>query len=216
MTPDAATNSVQTPASSGSLLRPDIVTRSRTRIRPAAIPTSTGAASPSAAAAGDMSNRASTMPRADGEVPAAPPSDGTSPSYAVGYGRPPRHSQFRKGQSGNLKGRPKGAKSFKTIVRESMTAKLAVRTATGRKTVTHAQALMMQTIESALKGSRQDRHELLRYYRDAIPEDATPTTHALPVTSSEPGMVPEDMDAHDRAILECLRATLLGEIGDEQ
>lgn len=29
--------------------------------------------------------------------------------YEVGYGKPPRHSQFKKGQSGNRKGRPKGA-----------------------------------------------------------------------------------------------------------
>jgi hypothetical protein len=33
--------------------------------------------------------------------------------YEVGYGRPPRHSQFRPGESGNPGGRPKGRRSFK-------------------------------------------------------------------------------------------------------
>jgi hypothetical protein len=37
-------------------------------------------------------------------------------SYQVGFGRPPRHSQFRPGESGNPGGRPKGRRSFKTDI----------------------------------------------------------------------------------------------------
>src|SRR5579871_2575461 len=33
--------------------------------------------------------------------------DETSAPYEVGYGKPPRHTQFRKGQSGNPGGRPR-------------------------------------------------------------------------------------------------------------
>ena len=32
-------------------------------------------------------------------------------AYAVGYGKPPAHSRFTPGQSGNPKGRPKGARN---------------------------------------------------------------------------------------------------------
>ncbi|MEM7169243.1 MAG: DUF5681 domain-containing protein [Pseudomonadota bacterium] len=39
-----------------------------------------------------------------------PPKDG---SYEVGYGKPPKDTRFRPGQSGNPKGRPKGAKGKK-------------------------------------------------------------------------------------------------------
>jgi Family of unknown function (DUF5681) len=31
--------------------------------------------------------------------------------HQMGYGKPPRHSQFVKGQSGNPRGRPPGAKT---------------------------------------------------------------------------------------------------------
>ena len=31
--------------------------------------------------------------------------------YDVGYGKPPKKHRFRKGQSGNARGRPKGARS---------------------------------------------------------------------------------------------------------
>jgi hypothetical protein len=37
----------------------------------------------------------------------------------VGYGRPPRAHQFKPGQSGNPTGRPRGAKSEATMLREN-------------------------------------------------------------------------------------------------
>ena len=38
----------------------------------------------------------------------------------VGYGRPPAEHQFRPGQSGNPNGRPKGARSFKSDLRDEL------------------------------------------------------------------------------------------------
>lgn len=53
------------------------------------------------------------------------------PSYSVGYGKPPAHSRFQPGQSGNPKGKKKGAKSFKTVVGGILNEKVAVRTPRG-------------------------------------------------------------------------------------
>jgi len=46
--------------------------------------------------------------------------------YQVGYKRPPRDSQFRKGQSGNPKGRKRGAKNMATLLTEALDRKVTL------------------------------------------------------------------------------------------
>ena len=49
--------------------------------------------------------------------------------YEVGYGKPPKHRQFKRGQSGNPKARPKETKAGPTNVAEILGEPLTVRTA---------------------------------------------------------------------------------------
>ncbi len=61
-------------------------------------------------------------------------SDEDLPSYAVGYGRPPQATRFRKGRSGNPKGRSKGTKSASAVIRAALQEKVEI-TLNGRKRV---------------------------------------------------------------------------------
>lgn len=49
-----------------------------------------------------------------------------SPAYAVGYGRPPKETQFVKGESGNPRGRPKGSRTVGAILQDILRQKIAV------------------------------------------------------------------------------------------
>ena len=49
-----------------------------------------------------------------------------APSYAVGYGRPPKATQFAKGESGNPRGRPKGTRTVGAMLQEILRQKIAV------------------------------------------------------------------------------------------
>jgi hypothetical protein len=59
---------------------------------------------------------------------------------SVGYSHPPIATRFRKGQSGNPKGRPKGTKNFKTLLHEALSEKINVNENGRRRAISKRQA----------------------------------------------------------------------------
>src|SRR5919201_2133309 len=73
-------------------------------------------------------------------------------AYAVGYGRPPIESRFEPGTSGNPRGRRKGSKNLKTLIRKAMTASIAIKEGTKTRRVSKIEGVVLRQLESALKG----------------------------------------------------------------
>jgi hypothetical protein len=71
----------------------------------------------------------------------------------VGYGRPPAEHQFRPGQSGNPSGRPKGARSFKSDLRDELDEVVSI-TDDNNKTieVTKQRAIIRTLLRMAIAG----------------------------------------------------------------
>ena len=89
--------------------------------------------------------------------------------YEVGYGKPPEHTRFKKGQSGNSKGRPEGSKNFSTDVKTALQTPVRVNSGGRPRTVSTQEAALMRLREKALKGDARalDRIiELARTYND--------------------------------------------------
>ena len=76
-----------------------------------------------------------------------------SRGYAVGYGKPPSTSRFKPGQSGNAKGRPKGRKNLKTLIRQAMTAMITVQEGSSGRHVTKLEGVVLRQLQNALKGN---------------------------------------------------------------
>jgi len=75
----------------------------------------------------------------------------------VGRNRPPKRSQFKPGQSGNPRGRPKRSKNLRTVVSEVMTQNVTYPNKGKRITVPAAQAALNKALGTALKtGSVRD------------------------------------------------------------
>ena len=85
-------------------------------------------------------------PRDDGKV-----GEGTA-EYAIGYGKPPIASRFKKGQSGNPKGRPKSAKNRATILKKILEERVVVTDNGRRKRITKQEAVYKQLVNKAASG----------------------------------------------------------------
>ena len=79
----------------------------------------------------------------------------SEPDYKVGFGKPPAENRFKKGQSGNAKGRPKGTRNFKTDLREELAEPVNVREAGRERTVSSQRAAVKQLRAKALKGDQR-------------------------------------------------------------
>jgi hypothetical protein len=75
-----------------------------------------------------------------------------SEDYKVGYKKPPRHSRFKPGQSGNLRGAPKRPLTLAAKVQKVVGRKIPVLERGRRKLVAADEAMLHVYLERALKG----------------------------------------------------------------
>jgi protein subunit release factor A len=117
--------------------------------------------------------------------------------YEVGYGKPPRHTRFRKGQSGNPLGRPRGTKNLKTLLSEALNEPVIV-TENGRhRKVSKREVIITQLVNRSAKADLRAIKILLDTLRDVEGQ----TDPASPEASS--------FTAADQKVIEQLKALLL-------
>lgn len=90
--------------------------------------------------------------------------------YEVGYGKPPKKNQFKKGQSGNRKGRPPGAKNkgpatdkqLADIVRKEAYREVNVKEGDKEVTLTMAELIVRSMATNAGKGDHASQKTFSR------------------------------------------------------
>lgn len=90
--------------------------------------------------------------------------------YEVGYGKPPKATQFKKGQSGNSKGRPKKSENVRTLLRETLNQRVQVRVNGKVKTIRLREAYVQKLTEKAMNGSMRDMLAFLKEVERIAPE----------------------------------------------
>lgn len=81
--------------------------------------------------------------------------------YGVGYGKPPKHSRFQKGKSGNPKGRPRRPKGFAGIVWQKLNDPVEIQVSGRVQTINKREAIIRQLIAKAATGNLRALETLL-------------------------------------------------------
>ena len=80
----------------------------------------------------------------------------------IGYGRPPLANRFRAGQSGNPRGRPKGARNLSTVVASALGERVAVTENGRRRRITKLEAAIKQLVNRAAAGEARATQLLIQ------------------------------------------------------
>ena len=114
--------------------------------------------------------------------------------YEIGYGKPPPHTRFKKGQSGNPRGRPPGAKNLKTLLTDALNEPVVVTENGGHRKITKREAIVTQLVNRSATADWRAVKILFDILRDIEGQ----TDPASPETSA--------FTAADEKVIEQLRA----------
>ena len=117
--------------------------------------------------------------------------------YDIGYGKPPRHSRFQKGQSGNPRGRPSGSKNLSTLLSEALNEPVIVTENGKRRKISKRQAVITQLVNQSAKGDWRAAKILLDIVHDIEGR-------------AEPQTAENSISLADEKVIEQLKARLRG------
>lgn len=97
------------------------------------------------------------------------PKDDDPKDDDVGYGKPPKSGRFKKGRSGNPRGRPRGARNFSSVVTEQLNEKVPVKLKGKRsRKMSKWDLIIMRLVNDALNGDARARAQLFAYMPEAV------------------------------------------------
>lgn len=108
--------------------------------------------------------------------------------YKVGYGKPPRQHQFKKGVSGNPKGRKKKDTTIRSILKKIIAETVTAKMPEGEQTMTALEFVLRSMRNRAAKGDNRATDKFI---------DLTLAAFGI----GEPDDIKRDLSSEDRELL---------------
>lgn len=105
--------------------------------------------------------------------------------YVVGFGKPPKSGQFQKGQSGNKKGRPKGARGLKTDLKAELGERVSITENGKTRKLTKQQLVVKRLTTSAAKGDIRAISKLIDLVTTTFGVEDEPIKGAASLSNSD-------------------------------
>jgi hypothetical protein len=100
-------------------------------------------------------------------------------NYKVGKGRPPKEFQYKPGQSGYPKGRPKGSKNRATKAKAALSRKVVVTINGTKNTMTVQDVAYRRLADKAMAGDQKAFNYLLTLANNVDPADIDTTAESV-------------------------------------
>lgn len=116
-------------------------------------------------------------------------------NYAVGYGRPPKATQFKRGKSGNPKGRPKATMTkLDPMMRQLLAQKYQITDDGRRKTVTVQEVILRRILQLATEGKPMAIDFVLGFINKLARDDEKAEASRVPSVTKEQLMAMTDQE----------------------
>jgi len=83
------------------------------------------------------------------------------PVYKVGYGKPPKEHQFKKGQSGNSRGRKKQDRTIRAIMQKIIAETVTAKLPGGERKITSLEFMLRSLLSRAVKGDNRATDKII-------------------------------------------------------
>jgi Family of unknown function (DUF5681) len=125
--------------------------------------------------------------------------------YDVGYGKPPVHSRFQPGQSGNKKGREKKLLNMSDIVLEELNELQTIEKDGNRIRIPLLRIMVKQFIRSAAKGNTRALLTIMELLEDGLSRKTMAEREAIRAKQPRPDLSKMTQDELTKLYFETLK-----------